>query len=438
MMWWQLLLLVIIGLLLLMAIRVPVAFAFLTVNALGAIFIIGGGRGLEQLIQSIEGSLTTFALAPIPPFILMGEIMVQARIAPKLIDTLDKWFGRIPARLSLLAVGSGTLLSTLTGATIASTAMLGSTLVPEMERRGYKKPMSIGPILGSGGLAVLIPPSALGVLLASLAQISVGLFLLAIVVPGILAATLLALYVVVRGILSPQLAPKYELESVSLANKLRLTAKYILPLSVIVFLVIGLIILGVATPTESASMGALGSVLLAALYGNLNRQTLVRSLAGTMRITTMILFIIAGAAAFSQLLALTGAIQQLVALVSGLDASPLVILVTMLLIVFVMGTFMSSLPIMFLVLPAYIPIAETMGFDLLWFATLILVTIELGQITPPFGVGLFAMKGVAPRGTTITQIYKASLPIVALSIVLVALLIMVPSLVTWLPSLAAP
>jgi tripartite ATP-independent transporter DctM subunit len=435
--WWQLLSLMISGILALMFIRVPVAFAFLAVNIGAYIVLLGGGRGLEQLIRNFDSALTTFALTPIPFFILMGELAFHSGTAPNMIEALDKWFGRIPARLSLLSVGGGTLLASLTGSSISSIAVLGSTLLPDMERRGYKRPLSMGPILGSGGLAVLIPPSALGVLLASLGQISVGQFLIAIVIPGILTAVVLALYVIARIVVNPALAPKYEPVSVSLAEKLKLTVQYILPLGIIVFLVIGLIILGVATPTEAAAMGVVGSLILAALDGELNRRTITKALSETLKITTMILFIVAGSAAFSQILAFTGAANQLVRFVSGLDASSLIILIAMQLIVLVMGTFMEPVSIMLITLPIFVPIAQALGFDMLWFATLLLVNIEVGMISPPFGLGLFAMKGSAPEDTTMAQVYSAAIPIVLLYLAVMALLIAVPGLVTWLPSVMA-
>ncbi len=435
--WWLLLSLMLFGILALMFIRVPVAFAFLAVNIGAYIVLLGGGRGLEQLIRNVDNALTTFALTPIPFFILMGEIAFHSGTAPKMIEALDNWFGRIPARLSLLSVGGGTSLATLTGSSISSIAVLGSTLLPDMERRGYKRPLSMGPIMGSGGLAVLIPPSALGVLLASLSQISVGQFLIAIVVPGILTAVLLALYVIARSVVNPELAPKYEPGSVSLAEKLKLTAQYILPLGIIVFLVIGLIILGVATPTEAAAMGVVGSLLLAALDGELNRRTITKAVRETLKITTMILFLVAGSAAFSQILAFTGAANQLVRFVSGLDASSLIILIAMQLIVLVMGTFMEPVSIMLITLPIFVPIAQALGFDMLWFATLLLVNIEVGMITPPFGLGLFAMKATAPEDTTMAQVYSAAIPICLLYIAVMALLIAVPGLVTWLPNVMA-
>lgn len=433
--WWQVLLFIVLSLIGLMMLRVPVAFAFMAVNIVAAIFLWGGSKGLILLVKSIEDSLTTFALAPIPLFILMGEIMFHTGIAPKMIDTIDKWFGRIPGRLSLLAVGGGTLLSTLTGSTMASTAMLGSTLVPEMERRGYKKPMSLGPILGAGGLAVMIPPSALGVLLASMGQISIGAFMIAIILPGVVMACLFAVYIIVRAKLQPDLAPAYELEPLPLSRKVKATVVYILPLSLIVFLVIGLMFMGIATPTEAAAMGAAGSILLAVFYRCLNWKTLFQSLSGTMKISSMMLIIVAGSSAFSQILSFSGATRNLVKMVGQLPMNDTAILMAMLGLVILMGTFMESLSILMIVIPIFIPIVQILDINLLWFATLLLITIELGTISPPFGTGLFVMKSVAPPGTRMGEVYSASLPFIVIDMALIAIVMLFPDLTTWLPGL---
>ncbi|AXF56958.1 TRAP transporter large permease [Salicibibacter kimchii] len=433
--WWMVLFIILLSLLGLMFIRVPVAFAFLMVNIVAAYILWGGESGLYLLVHSIQDALTNFSLLPIPLFVLMGEIMFHSGVAPKMLNTLDKWLGRLPGRLSLLAVGGGTLLSSLTASTMATTAMLGSTLVPEMERKQYKIPMSIGPILASGGLAVMIPPSALGVLLASLGMISVGQFLIAIILPGVLMAVLFAVYIIIRAQLQPSLAPKYEVESIPLSEKLVDTAKYILPLSIIIFLVVGFIFLGIASPTESAAMGAFGSLILAAWYRQLNLKVLTNAVSGTLKLTAMILMIVAGSIAFSQILSFSGVTRNLVDLVGGLELTPVFILILMLLIIIFMGMFMESLSILMVVIPIYMPIAEVLDFNLLWFAVLVLIAIEIGQISPPFGLGLFVMKGVAPKGTTMGQIYAASVPFIFMLILLIAIVILIPPLATWLPGI---
>ncbi|MFC2013787.1 TRAP transporter large permease subunit, partial [Chloroflexota bacterium] len=268
---WPLALLVIFGgLLLIMATGMPVAFGFALINVLGIFFLWGGGAGLRQLTLSVYESLTSFILLPIPLFILMGDVVFHSGIGNVMLDAIDKWMGRIPGRLGILAIAGGTLLSTLTGASVASVAILGSTLVPEMERRGYKKPMSLGPILGSGGLAFMIPPSGLAVWIGAIGMISIGSILIAIILPGILMAFLYGSYIIIRCKLQPNLAPEYAVDLPSMSEKLRSLAKHVLPLGIIIFLVVGVIFIGVATPSEAAATGALGCFCLAAAYRKLN------------------------------------------------------------------------------------------------------------------------------------------------------------------------
>ena len=268
---WQLFLLLILGgLIVLMMTGMPVAFCFLLINIVGMWVFFGGADGLEFLIDSMYSKLNSFTLVPVPLFILMGEVMFHSGIAPVLVETLDKWVGKIPGRLSILAVGVGTLFSTLTGTSLASVAMLGSALVPEMEKQGYKKAMSLGPVLGSGGLAMMIPPSALAVLCGAIAEVSIGKILLAIIIPGLLMATAYALYIIIRCVIQPEIAPAYELQRTTLSEKITATVKYVIPQGIIVFLVVGVIFIGVATPSEAAATGTLGTFILSILYRRMN------------------------------------------------------------------------------------------------------------------------------------------------------------------------
>ncbi|MBU1696235.1 MAG: TRAP transporter large permease subunit, partial [Proteobacteria bacterium] len=343
--WWMTLIIIFSCLMFLFIIGVPVAFSFLFINIIGVYIFWGGESGLEQLIRSIYRSIASFALLPVPLFILMGEIMFLSGIAQKMMDTLDKWLGRIPGRLSILAIGGGTLFSTLSGSAMAGCAMLGSALVPEMEKRGYKKQMSIGPILGSGGLAIMIPPSALAVLLASLSRNSVGDMLMAIIVPGIIMAFFYAAYVIIRCILQPDLAPSYEVEKVQFFEKIVLTCKYVLPLGLIIFLVIGLMFLGVATPTESAATGALGCFILALIYKGWDWKIMARSISSTLKVTVMMFMIMAGAMAFSQILAFSGASSGMVKLAGNLNMHPMFILIFMQIILLFMGVRDPNVPL---------------------------------------------------------------------------------------------
>ena len=255
MLWYETLLLLLGTLVVFMAIGMPVVFAFFAANLLGAYWFMGGDNGVLQLVRNAVDSVQSFALLPIPLFILMGEIMFHTGVAARAIDAVDKMISRVPGRLSLVAIIGGTLFSSLSGSTIANTAMLGSTLLPEMYRRGYKPAIAIGPIVAVGGIAMLIPPSALAVLLGSIAQIPIGQLLIASIVPAILLAVLFFAYVVIRCTLDPSLAPGYDIETLSWRERLLPFIKYVLPLSLIFIVVVGSILAGIATPTESAALG---------------------------------------------------------------------------------------------------------------------------------------------------------------------------------------
>lgn len=421
------------GFVLLLSIGVPVAFAFTFINLVGAMVFWQGDIG--QLVLSVFKSVTSFAFLPIPLFILMGEVMFQSGVASRMLDVLDTWMGRIRGRLSLLSVMAGVLFATMTGSSTAGVAMLGSLLVPEMEERGYQKPMTLGPIMGSGGLAMMIPPTALGVLLASLTRLSIGRFLIAIIVPGLVMAALYIMYIVIRCLLQPQVAPAYEVERIPFLHKVYLTIRYVLPQGFIIFLVIGLMFLGVATPTEAAALGTVGCFVLAFAYGRLRWGTITKSMQGTMQITFMIFMILTGSTAFAEILAYTGATSGLVELVSSLNLPPLMVVVMMQLVMFVMGCFMEPLSILMVTMPIFMPIIDKIGLNPLWFGVIALINMETAVITPPFGLSLFVMKGVAPRGTTLGDIYLASLPFVALNIVAMGIILLVPSIALWLPGL---
>lgn len=433
---WLLTLIAIIGgLVVFMAMGIPVSFSFLAVNILGILYF-WGGEGLQQLLLSMYSSVSSFSLLPVPLFILMGEIMFHSGIALKMMDTLDKWIGRVPGRLSLLAVGGGTIFATLSGSSIASTAMLGSILLPEMKKRGYGQLVSIGPILGSGTLASMIPPTALGVLLASLSEISIGKFLLAIIVPGVLMALSYVIYITFICTLRPDLAPRYAVQGVTLKEKLVDTMKYVLPLGVIIFLVIGVIVLGIATPNEASALGALGSFVLAIIYSGPNMEMIKKTMSGTITVTGMMFMILAGSTAFSQLLAYSGATEALVRTAMNIDIAPLGLLVVMQFVLILMGMFMEPLSILMITLPLFIPIAQSLDFNLIWFCAIILLNMEIAAISPPFGMSLFVMKGLLPRETSMGLVYRAGIPFLICDLTVMVLMIAFPQTVLWLPSIA--
>jgi len=430
--WWMILLAIFTGLFLLFAAGVPVGYAFLFVNMVAAAFIWAGGAGLEQTMLSIFRSVTNFSLMPLPLFILMGELIFNSGVADKSLDALDKWIGKVPGRLSMVAVLGGTVNATLSGSSMASTAMLSSCLYPEMEKRGYLPAMSIGPLLGSGGLATMIPPSNLGVILAALAGISVGDMLIAIVIPGFMLSIAYLLYIGLRCYFQPHLAPPYATEHHSLRTKLIFSLKYLAPLSIIIIVVIFLIYFGVATPTESSVFGVLCSLVLGIAYNGWNAQFLKNSLKQTALITGMMFIIICASATFSEILAFTGATEKLIEIFLTLFSSPIMVVISMQAVLFIMGMFLESLPIMMITVPIFWPILISYHINPLWFAAIMLLNIELGMITPPFGLCLFAVKAVLPE-VGMGRIYKCAIPIVLVQLVVIALLMLFPSLTLWLP-----
>ena len=418
-----------------MLLGMPVAFAFLGVSAIGMTLYMGFETGLKQLSANATNAVTVFVLVPVPLFLLMGELFFRTGLAGRVFDAFDRLFGRLPGRLSYLTVAGGTMFATLTGASMASTAMLGALMLPEMAKRGYKKHVAMGPILGTGGLAMIIPPSGLAVLLGSMARIDIGKLLIAGVLPGLLLAAMYVGVIYVQVRIDPDAAPQYAVESVSLGEKLRLIATNILPMGVIIFMVIGLILLGVATPSESAAFGVLGVLFLAAAFGTLSVEAIRASLLNALKVTAMVFLIITGSSTFSQILALSGASSGMVRWSTGLEIEPILLLLVMFGILLFLGMLMEQVSIMMLTIPIFFPLAQALGYDLIWFGIIMLLALEISLATPPFGLGLFVLMGVAPKGTTLLDVAVAALPYVGCAILLVLILIAVPEIATLLPGL---
>ena len=420
------------GVVFMMAMGTPVVVAFLAVNLVGAIVFMGGLTGIDQLIANATASITSFALVPVPLFILMGELLFHTGMAVKVFDALDKLLGAIRARLAYLTVIGGTIFATLSGSSIANTAMLGATLMPDMQKRGYKKSIIMGPIIATGGVAMIIPPSSLAVLLGSLAKIDVGSLLLAGVVPGVMLSVMYLIVIRLHVWIDPDAAPPPVVVKIPTAEKLRALISDVLPMGLVIFAVIGLIILGVASPTESAAFGVLAVLILAACYRKLSREALKKALWGTLSVSVMMLVIILASSTFSQLLAFSGASAGLVGWMASFDLGPHGTLLAILAVLIVLGMFMDQLSIMMLTLPIFMPLIGMQGIDHIQFGIIMLLALELSLATPPFGLLLFVMMGVAPKGTTIWEVVRACLPYIACTLLLILVLIWAPWAILWL------
>lgn len=432
--WYMVLSLIFIGLVAIMFTGLPIALSFLVLSSV-VMFSLMGEFGIRQLVLGMYDSLNSFPFTTIPFFMIMGEVFYQSGIVTKTLDTLSMFVRRIPGRLSVITLLAGGVFAALSGSVVANVAMFGALMLPEMMRRGYSKSLISGSIMASGALAMVIPPSAIAVLLGGIAQISVGKILIGSILPGICLLIVYIGYVVISCMRNPSLAPAYEVEEVPAGKMLRAAVVDLVPLLFIFLLVMGLIFFGVATPTEASALGALGAYLLTILYRRFTWKLVYNSLLNSLKVTAMILMIIAGSAGFSQILALTGASREAVSVILELPVSPMIILLMMLGITILLGFFMEQVAIMMITLPLFMPIVNALGFDPVWFAVLILICLQIGQLTPPVGLALFTMKGVAPPGVTMADIYRGAIPYVILDILVLILLILVPSIVTLLPSL---
>jgi len=433
--WWETLALLFGVLSMLLLVGVPAGFAFLAINLVGALVYLGGEPGLMQVVRNAVASITNFSLTPIPFFVLMGEVLFHTGVAMKAIDAFDNVIWRVPGRLAVIAVVAGTVFSAISGSTVATTALLGGLLLPEMIRRGYDKRMAMGPIMAIGGVDMLIPPSAITVLFGSLAGISISGLLVAGVVPGALLSVVFVGWIVARCMLNPSLAPSFEHERVSGWARWRPLIVYVTPLVLIFVVVVLSMTRGWATPTESAAVGAAATVLVALAYRALTWRALVQSLQGTAAISGVILFIILGATTFSQILSFSGATNGLVSLVQNATVSPWLVLAGMLAILLVLGCFVDQISMMLITLPFYMPLVAHYGWDPLWFGVLFLICMQLGLLTPPFGMLLFTMRSVAPRDIVTKDIFAAVMPYVLFGLLMLGLVIVFPPLATWLPKL---
>jgi tripartite ATP-independent transporter DctM subunit len=297
---------------LLLFLGLPVAFSFLVINLLGAWLFLGGEAGLVQLARNSVGSVASFSLTPIPLFILMGEVLFHTGLAVKVIEGVERLIRQVPGRLAVVAVVAGTVFSAISGSTIATTAMLGSLMLPVMLSRGYHPTMATGPLMAIGAVDMLIPPSALTVLLGSLSGISISKLLIGGVMPGLILSLAFVVYIIARVKMNPALAPTAEFTAHRGWDKWRPFVQYVIPLVSIFVVVVASMSAGWATPTESAAIGAFFTMILAVAYRSLTLRNLFVALRGTAAISGMILFIIVGATTFSQILSFSGASNGMV------------------------------------------------------------------------------------------------------------------------------
>jgi tripartite ATP-independent transporter DctM subunit len=414
---------------------VPIFVAFLLINISGVLIVLGQ-PGFGMVANSIFETTNIAALSAIPLFILMGELLFRSGSIDILFDSVDKLVGRVKGRQYVLCIALSTIFGALSGAAMGVAAMMARTLFPGMLDRGYDAKMSTGAILAGASLAPIIPPSVLVIIIGTLANVSIAGLLVAGVLPGLMLSSMFLIYVLVRVRMNPELAnePASSSESdVSLGEKLRAIVR-VFPFVFIIFSVMGFILLGIATPSESAATGVVGSLATAAYYRKLNFKMFSESLASAAFITSMILVIMASSKMFSQLLAFTGSTRELTNVVAGLDLSTYVMLFIMMLIPFILCMFIDQIALMLVVIPIYQPLIKSLEFDPIWFWLLMLLNVTVGGITPPFGYTIFAFKGATNR-VTLQQVFSATWPFVLIFLLGMLVIAAFPPIATTLPRL---
>lgn len=413
---------------------IPVAFS-LTIVAAGAGLVAFGDIAFNQLYGSFYTASTNYILSAVPMFILMGALLERSGLAERLFKVMNMWLGRLPNGLALATIGMGAIFAAAAGVVGAVEVMIGMMAIPAMQKARYNNSLIAGTICAGGSLGTTIPPSVIAVMYASLAQMSVGKLLAGMMLPGLLMVALFLSYIVIHGMLNPipDEAEEEPVENIPLVEKLRITLATLVPVIALIGAVLGTILAGVASPTEAAAVGALGALLLCIINRRFDFKIITESLAITVRITAMILLIAAAGTMFMGVFAANGGAQLIRGFIetAGLGTTGMVIF--FLLVVFVLGFVLDWTANILIVVPMFTPFIRSSGMDPIWFATMVLVVIQTGYLTPPMASSIFYLKSIAPPDMTYGQMCRGVLPFIALQILTLFLIVAFPALSTWLP-----
>ncbi len=414
-------------------------FAFLAAGVWVAVALLAGGVLAlalftsapvgQALATTVWGASNSWALAALPMFIWMGEILFRTRLAEDMFRGLAPWLTRLPGRLLHVNILGCAIFAAVSGSSAATAATIGRMNIPELRKRGYDERMVIATLAGSGTLGLLIPPSIILIVYGVATDQSIARLFIAGVLPGLLLVALFMGYVIVWALLHPRKVPAEQGHS---GWGERLAAlQFLAPVLGLIAAIIGSIYAGLASPTEAAALGVVFSLLLAWLSGSLNRQTFTAALMGAMRTSAMIAFILAGAAFLTVAMGFTGIPRALAAWIGEMQLSPLALIAALTVFFIVMGMFLDGISVVVLTTSVIIPMIEQAGFDLIWFGIYLVLVVEMAQITPPVGFNLFVLQGLT--GRDIFHIARAALPFFLLMCVAVAIIVAFPEIATWLP-----
>ncbi|MBM4307051.1 MAG: TRAP transporter large permease subunit [Deltaproteobacteria bacterium] len=413
----------------------PVAFSLM-----GIAFLFGM-IGFEwsifpMLIRRIYGVADNYVLAAVPLFIFMGTVLERSGIAGKLFDAISLWTGRLKGGLAIATVLMCTIIAACTGIIGASEVMVGVMVIPVMLKRNYQHALICGTICAGGSLGTLIPPSVVTVVYGPAAGISVGRLLIASIFPGLLLSSLYIIYIALRSYINPLLAPAIpprELQK-PMKEKLFITATALVPPLLLIFAVMGSIVLGFAAPTEAAALGAFGALILTAAYGKLTLKALKETVLQTLRISSMMMMILAGGFMFSGVFLGMGGGAITEKILMGLPFGRIGILILFLLIAFAAGFVLDWASILLIFIPIFSPIIDKLGFDPIWFGILFIMMIQTSYLSPPMAPAIFYLKSIVPPEVTMKEMFQGVVPFLIIQVIGILITAIFPPIVLWLPS----
>ena len=430
------------AIIMLLAVVVLLMFGFPVAFTLGATALLFGGIGLgldffSLLPLRIWGIMTNFTLLAVPLFVYMGVILEKSGLAEELLVTMAQLFSRVSGGMGVAIVFVGALLAATTGVVGATVVTMSVIALPVMLKHGYKAELATGTIAASGTLGQIIPPSIILVLLGDVVGVPVGRLFMGAVVPGVVLIALFILYIITITRLKPEIAPPLasRIGQDDMPALLPRVIKSLIPPLLLIIAVLGSIFFGVASPTESAAVGAIGAMLLAAAHRKLSVANVKQAMRSTTMMTSMVFIILVGATAFGLVFRGLGGDVLVRDMMTGLPGGEWGFLLVSMLLIFVLGFFLDFIEISFIVVPILAPIADLMGINLMWFAVLIAMNLQTSFLTPPFGFSLFYLKAAAPPEVGMKQIYRGIIPFVLIQVVALIVIMLFPEVTLWLPDL---
>ena len=418
------------------AMGLEVSISMGVVGVLGLLYLKGWTVGLGVVGSIAWSNATSFSFIAVPLFVFMSGILLHSGIGKGLFTAVARWVGFLPGGLAVASIFSCAIFAAVSGSSVATSATIGMIAIPEMERRGYSRPLIIGSLAAGGTIGILIPPSIPMIIYGVMTETSVGHLYMAGIIPGAVLALMFAVYVIGYAMIWPDSAPRVAEDRGTFRSKLR-SFREVAPVAILIFVVLGSMYLGIVTPTEAAALGSVVSLALARWYGNLNWRTLNQAFQETARTTSMVMLIIVFAAIFSHVIALIGAPKALLATVTALGLPKWALFTVVFSFLLVIAYALEELSVMIILLPILFPLITGLGFDPVWFGVIMVVWLEIGFITPPVGLNLFVIQGLMP-GSGAREVTIGTTPYVILMILLVITLFVFPDLALWLPGQMMP